>query len=97
MIRKGISQHFTDLLKQLTKPDLIIYLKTDYDVIQKRILNSDMSTNDPLFLTERMCNCAQNMYRKVFDSEYVVVENNDSLQITKSQVQNALQDHAAKA
>lgn len=86
----GISSLVPSVFSSLVKPDLILYLKSDLDIIINRLSSRKKTRNDKIYLTSENYLKIDKEYRKVFDSDYIEVDNNADLLTTKETIAKIL-------
>jgi len=86
---KTIVNKYSNFCKKLTKPDLIVFLKSDYKVAQKRCLKRTRLANDNIITSEDIYKKITSAYEKYFDTNALIIENNSSFSdLTKRVCQN---------
>jgi deoxyguanosine kinase len=73
-------QQFNPFFGQLQKPDVVILVKPDYNLVFQRITARGLSANDTLFLSEENYNKIYEMYEKCIDVPIIRIVNNSSVQ-----------------
>lgn len=89
--QKGITDSALGLFYNLTPPDIVLLIKTDFDVLSKRIQRRDeKSLNDELFLKKELYDSIYNLYAKYINVPCIVIDNNGSEENSKEQIKSAL-------
>jgi thymidylate kinase len=89
--REGVTKGLKSIYRTFHKPDLVILVKSDYEIIKSRITaRNDNAPNDQLFLTKKLVSNIYNNYLNVIDTKFVVVYNNSDLSIVYKQIDNLL-------
>ena len=84
------TKNLTETFNQLYQPDLVIYLMTDYDILNERLRSRENSLNDKLVTPEFYEKVGQqfNQYAKL--PNFFVVDNNRTMAETQSQIKDIL-------
>jgi dTMP kinase len=86
----GISKLLPEVFSGLLKPDLILYIKTNYPLTIDRMRQRLNSPDDDLFLTEEHYNQIDQNFKSLFDVEYKEISNTGSIEETKNQISSIL-------
>ncbi|MCB1190093.1 MAG: dTMP kinase [Leptospiraceae bacterium] len=92
----GISNLLPDLFKPLFKPELVLYVKVNFQIANQRMAQRQNLPDDSLFLTQEYYDKIDQKFLSVFDVPYQVVDNSGRLEDTKAKVLNILQDKPKK-
>ncbi|MEM7183605.1 MAG: dTMP kinase [Spirochaetota bacterium] len=76
----GISKLLPGIFQPLLKPDLILYIKTNYQLTLKRMQQRQNLADDELFLTEEHYDKIHQTFLQLFDVQHMVVDNTASLE-----------------
>lgn len=87
----GISKLLPNLFAPLLKPDLILYVKTNFSLTKERMLGRVNSPDDVLFLTEEYYSRIENSFISTFDSPYKIIDNSGKLEDTQSLIRTIIQ------
>lgn len=91
--QKGITKSLINVFKELYQPDLVFLIKTDFNILKKRIdLREEKSLNDELFLKEDLYNSIYELFTNCIKTDVYVIDNNGTLEDSKKQISNVLKN-----
>ena len=84
ILSPGITEGHKSYLSQLIKPDLVIYLITDFEIALERLKKRKNGANDDLFFKKNRYYQALSLYQRYFidipPAQIVIVENNGTFE-----------------
>lgn len=86
----GISKLLPGIFQPLLKPDLILYVKTNYPMTIERMRGRQNLPDDELFLTEEHYDTIQSIFVSLFDAKYEIIDNTGRLEESCQRVQQLL-------
>ena len=86
-LKPGVTEEFMYIFEKLPKPDLILFVKTDFNTMCNRLKNRGSLTliEEKYSIEENYLKLINN-YMKYFDSEVLVIDNTESLESSKEQI-----------
>ncbi len=90
-LNPGITNDFMFLFEKLPKPDLVIFIKTDFETMLKRItLRGNLTLIEKKYTQKKNFNILIENYKKILGSKAIFVDNNSSLDEAKMQITKVL-------
>ncbi len=80
------TQHLQPIFEQLHQPDLILYLKTDYEILANRLKSRENSLNDNLVTPEFYQKVEKEYIRYMHLPNFFIIDNNGTVEETQKQV-----------
>jgi thymidylate kinase len=88
-----IPDQYENIFRSLMRPDLVLFINTEYETILSRLANRDFSPNDKIFLTLANFNKINVSYKDIFDQfslNYVQIHNGSDFETTKQIILDTL-------
>jgi deoxyguanosine kinase len=93
----GITNDFMFLFEKLPKPDLVIFIKTDFETMLKRItLRGNLTLIEKKYSEKNNFNILIENYKKILGSKAIFIDNNNSLEETKMEITKLLTEENYK-
>ena len=90
-LEPGISSEFKFLFENLPKPDLVFFIQTNFETMLKRIARrGDLTLIEKKYSNKKDFDILIENYKKFIDTELVVIDNNQSIEIAKEQIKSSL-------
>ena len=80
------------IFSELYQPDIILYLKTDYHILEERLSHRENSMNDQLVKPDFYCKVEQEYKRYKDIPNFFVIDNNGSYENTREQIRTLFQN-----
>jgi thymidylate kinase len=85
--QQGLTNPLLSIFYGLKQPDLVLLVKTDFNVLNERINQRNLkSLNDELFLNEELYNKIYKLYEKYINIPCYIIDNNGLLEDSKEQI-----------
>lgn len=85
-LRKDSTQNLHSIFEALLQPDLILYLKTDYDILAERLKQRENSLNDNLVTIDFYKKVEKEFQRYQTMPNFFLINNNGSVTETQKQI-----------
>jgi thymidylate kinase len=83
----SISSEYKFLFDYLPKPDLVLFVQTDFDIMLKRITErGNLTLIEKKYTTEADFDILISNYMKYIDTNKVIIDNNKSIENAKDQI-----------
>lgn len=85
--QQAVTNPLLSILYGLKQPDLVLVVKTDYNILNERINQRNLkSLNDELFLKEELFNKIYKLYEKYINIPCHIIDNNGSIEDSQEQI-----------
>ena len=91
-LKPGVTEEFMYVFEKLPKPDLILFVKTEFNTMCNRLNNRGSLTliEEEYSIEENYFKLIDN-YMKYFDTEVSVIDNSESLESSKEQIKQVFE------